>query len=83
MDILFFASFRERLQCDREHWEDLSGHQTIMDILTSLRDRGEPWASVLADEKSILVSRNQEMSKLETEVGPDDEIAFFPPVTGG
>jgi len=82
MQILYFASFRERLQTDSERWDDLSGIHTLEDLLDALRDRGEPWQSTLDPEKT-LAAINQEMAPLNSSISPDDEIAFFPPVTGG
>ncbi len=82
MKILFFASLRERLNTEEEQWQDLNGAQTAGDILTQLQTRGEPWSSSLNTER-LLVSVNQEIASLTTEVTLNDELAFFPPVTGG
>lgn len=82
MKILFFASLRERLQCDQEEWSDISGVATAQDILNRLIDRGSPWDAALQSGK-LLVSINQEMASLSSEVNSGDEVAFFPPVTGG
>ena len=82
MKILFFASLRERLQCDQETLEDITGINTIQDIVNLLIQRGAPWDTALENGK-LLVSINQEMANLSSEVKADDEIAFFPPVTGG
>jgi len=82
MNILFFASLRERLSTDEEHWADLQGAQTTSDVLQILKQRGEPWASTLDGER-ILVSVNQEVASLDTPIDIDDELAFYPPVTGG
>ncbi|UZE96442.1 MoaD/ThiS family protein [Alkalimarinus alittae] len=82
MKILFFASLRERLQCEQEQWTDLSGITSAQDILNRLIDRGSPWDAALQNGK-LLVSINQEIASLTSKVNPDDEVAFFPPVTGG
>lgn len=82
MKILFFASLREQLNCESEQWSDLEGIQTIGDVKSRLEHRGEPWSSVLANER-IIVSINQEVADLSSTVKLDDELAFFPPVTGG
>jgi molybdopterin synthase sulfur carrier subunit len=82
MKILFFASLREQLDTEEERWKDLNGAQTAGDILTQLRTRGEPWSSSLNAER-LLVSVNQEISNLKTKIALNDELAFFPPVTGG
>ena len=82
MKILFFASLRERLQCDQETLNDVSGITTAQDIIDHLVQRGTPWDTALQTGK-VLISINQEMASLSSEVNENDEIAFFPPVTGG
>ena len=39
--------------------------------------------SAFANLKTVRVAVNQRHSGLDAAVGPDDEVAFFPPVTGG
>ena len=82
MKILFFASLRERLNTEEEQWQDLNGALTAGDVLTQLQTRGEPWSSSLNTER-LLVSVNQEIASLNTNISLGDELAFFPPVTGG
>ncbi|MFD2230343.1 MoaD/ThiS family protein [Alkalimarinus sediminis] len=82
MKVLFFASLRERLQCDQEEWADTTDITSPQDIINRLVKRGEPWESALQSGK-VLVSINQEMAQLNSHVKAGDEIAFFPPVTGG
>lgn len=82
MKVLFFASLRERLECDQEEWTDISGINSPQDIINRLAERGAPWDAVLQNSK-VLISINQEMANLNSEVNTEDEVAFFPPVTGG
>jgi molybdopterin synthase sulfur carrier subunit len=82
MKILFFASLREQLDCDSEQWTDLEGVRNAGDVKAILESRGEPWSSALAN-KRIVVSINQEIADLSSSVSPGDELAFYPPVTGG
>jgi len=82
MKLLFFASFREKLGTDCEQWPNLDGIETLNDLLESLRSRGEPWLSTLASD-SVLAAVNQEIAALNTSITLDDEVALFPPVTGG
>jgi len=56
---------------------------TVADLVESLRARGEPFAGAFDGSTRILVAVNQEMSEPSAAIGPADEIAFFPPVTGG
>ena len=79
--VRFFASLRERLG---EEQTELSadGIQSVRDIRTTLMERGDPWQAALNNDR-VLVAVNQAMAKADTPVGDGDEVAFFPPVTGG
>jgi molybdopterin synthase sulfur carrier subunit len=82
MRILFFASLKETLNCGEltiDHSEQL---RTVNDLLDLLSVKGEPWQSALENNK-ILVAINQEIGKRGDPIAPNDEIALFPPVTGG
>ena len=81
IDILYFASVKERLGVPGEAIE-VSTITTGEQLLEMLASRGEPWQSVLDDEK-LLIAVNQEMVGWQDEIKDGDEVAFFPPVTGG
>lgn len=80
MKVLFFASLKERLNCSELVIEN--AYSSVSELRESLCARGEPWASALSNEK-LLVAINQEMAKFEDSLTDSDEVAFFPPVTGG
>lgn len=82
MNILFFASLREQLQTDKENWESLDGISTVKELLNQLQARGEPWQSALNNPK-LIISVNQEVVNADHRLSLQDEVAFFPPVTGG
>lgn len=48
-----------------------------------LRARGEAWEKELAPGKPVRIAVNQDMAEPGTVVKTGDEVAFFPPVTGG
>lgn len=81
MNILFFASLKERLGCS-ELKIDITAPCMVEDIRQQLIGKGEPWASALS-APNLLVAVNQEVSNAQTIVKEGDELAFFPPVTGG
>ncbi|MCQ8850169.1 MoaD/ThiS family protein [Alteromonas stellipolaris] len=61
---------------------------TMGDVITLLKSRSEKWAQALgasagSENGSVLMARNQQLCDIQTHVQPDDELAFFPPVTGG
>ena len=83
IDIHYFASVRERLSCEHERLQLDSNINTVDALVAALIARhGEAWQRVLKDER-ILVAVNQQISKLQSPVQDGDEVAFFPPVTGG
>lgn len=83
MTVLYFASLRERLGVDRETVELPPGAQTVGSLVTVLRSRGGAWESCLGPGTVWRVAVNQTMAGAETPVQAADEVAFFPPVTGG
>ena len=51
--------------------------------LAALRERGGAWAEALAETRPVLCAVNQVMARPGDAVADGDEVAFFPPVTGG
>ena len=81
--VLYFASLAETLGARSEKMELPSDCKTVTELVALLRARGEPWGSAFDGSTRILVAINQEMSEPGAEIRDCDEIAFFPPVTGG
>ena len=81
--ILYFASLAEALGTQGEQVELAADCRTVTDLVETLRARGEPFAGAFDGSTRILVAINQEMSDPTAAIAPGDEIAFFPPVTGG
>ncbi|MFY0665225.1 MAG: molybdopterin converting factor subunit 1 [Natronospirillum sp.] len=78
VQVLFFARLREALPAAELEWPWQAG--TVAELKQQLIAQGDSWQP-LNDE--LLVAVNQEMARLNTPVQPGDEVAFFPPVTGG
>ena len=81
--VLYFAGLRESLQTSREQVPVPDATATVAALVEQLRSRDGPWADAFAHGKSWRVAVNQQMADLATPIRPGDEIAFFPPVTGG
>ncbi len=81
--VLYFASIRERLGRDAEEIDLPAGVSTIGGLRSHLRTRGGAWADALADEKLLRAAVNQDMAQPAAAIKAGDEVAFFPPVTGG
>ena len=83
MRVLFFASVRERLGCHELHVPNPGGAMTTDSLLDVLMIRGgESWRDVLT-QPNLICAVNQSVVHDATRLSDDDEIAFFPPVTGG
>lgn len=82
-DILYFASLAETLGIKSEQIELAEDCETVANLVQLLIARGEPFADAFGGNTRILVAINQEMSEPAADITNIDEIAFFPPVTGG
>ncbi|MFT5163636.1 MAG: molybdopterin synthase sulfur carrier subunit [Alteromonadaceae bacterium] len=79
--VLFFASLKETLDCDQLQVEATQA-STVAQLREQLSKKGDIWAANLA-AGSTLVAINQAMSNEASAIKSGDEVAFFPPVTGG
>ena len=83
MKLLYFAWVRQKTGCSEEVVTLPSDVMTVFDLVRWLRQRGGGFGDAFADEKRFRVAVNQEHAPLGAVIGQDDEVAFFPPVTGG
>jgi molybdopterin synthase sulfur carrier subunit len=81
--ILYFARLREAFGQDREEVILPESVRSVAELVAWLGARGQPWASELAAGKPFRVAVNQDMAQPASPINPGDEVAFFPPVTGG
>jgi molybdopterin synthase sulfur carrier subunit len=82
MKILYFAWVRERMGRGEETVEPPSSVATVADLLAWLKGRDAVSEAALASPQ-IRVAVNQAFAQPAHGVKPGDEIAIFPPVTGG
>jgi len=89
--VLFFANFRELLDCPSLSL-DLKAGANILDLCDVIKEKGENWSALFSNVQSnvktdlqskLMIAVNQEMTTLEHSLKNGDEVAFFPPVTGG
>jgi sulfur-carrier protein len=81
--ILYFARLREALDRDREQLVLPADVKNVGELRDLLRARGGAWERELAAAKPVRVAVNQSMAGMQHAIHAGDEIAFFPPVTGG
>lgn len=79
--IIFFAQLRESLGVGEIQWP-LHQDEKLESLLIALQSRSESWRKTLSNQ-NLLMSINKEFAKPDFIVKPGDEVAFFPPVTGG
>jgi molybdopterin synthase catalytic subunit len=77
--LLFFATLRDAAGSRALDWE-LAPGATVADLLSSLGNSHPKLEPYL---ETSLVSVNKEYSPSETVLSDGDEVALFPPVSGG
>ena len=81
MTLLYFAWVRQKIGKSEERLTPEV--RDVASLVDHLRSLGPNYADAFADLSRIRVAVNQHHAGLDAPVGPNDEIAFFPPVTGG
>ena len=82
LKVLYLARLRDTLGRGSEDLE-LPASSTVATLIEELRARGGPWALELASGRAVRVAVNQEMAPNAAALHDGDEVALFPPVTGG
>jgi molybdopterin synthase sulfur carrier subunit len=83
LNILYFARLKETLGQGAERIELPPDVIDVAGLTALLRARGGVWEQELAVSRPVRVAVNQDMARGDTRVTDGDEVAFFPPVTGG
>ncbi|MGH8676731.1 MAG: molybdopterin converting factor subunit 1 [Burkholderiales bacterium] len=81
--ILYFARLREALGRSGEELVLPAGAAMVGNLTAFLAARGGAWTAELAAGKAVRVAVNQDMADDGTALKDGDEVAYFPPVTGG
>lgn len=81
VNVLYFASFREMLGKADEQIK--TEYETVGALIEDLAKRGDNWQQALLDNQNLQIAVNHDIAQRETSIKPGDEVAFFPPVTGG
>ena len=83
MKLLYFAWLRQRTGLAEETVSPPAEVRTVAELVEWLRGRGPGYAEALKDARVVKVAVNQEYVRPDHPLKPGDEVAIFPPVTGG
>lgn len=81
--VLYFAWLRERLGLSEEAFPLPPGVATVAELVSWMSARGPAHAALFGPGSTVRCAVNQEIATLQDAVAAGDEVAFFPPVTGG
>jgi sulfur-carrier protein len=83
MKLLYFAWLRSKIGIAEENLDPPSGVNDVAGLIEWLKARGPRFAEALGNPKALRVAVNQTYVGWHHPVKPGDEVALFPPVTGG
>ncbi|HJW41795.1 MAG TPA: molybdopterin converting factor subunit 1 [Rhizomicrobium sp.] len=83
MNVLYFAWLRQKVGRTEETIEHTPALRTVGDLAAMLRARGGGYGEAFADMRRLRAAVNQIHVGLDSVLAAGDEVAFFPPVTGG
>jgi sulfur-carrier protein len=83
LTVLYFAWLRERVGTGEESLAPPAGIGTVRELMAWLAERSPRHAAAFENRRAIRCAVNQDFADLDAPVRPGDEVAFFPPVTGG
>lgn len=81
--IHYFASVREAVGRDREQIELPADVATVADLVRHLRTVDAGFERMFGEQEQVIVAVNQAVAGDEAAVVDGDEVAFFPPMSGG
>ncbi len=81
--VLYFARLKESLNYSTEEMDLPADVLTIAQLKQYLALRGEAWANLFNGKQSIRAAINHALVENDAVIKNGDEVAFFPPVTGG
>lgn len=81
--VLYFARLKESLNYSTEEIDLPADVNTIALLKLHLAKRGEAWANLFNGQQTIRAAINHALVENNAAIKSGDEVAFFPPVTGG
>jgi molybdopterin synthase sulfur carrier subunit len=81
--LVYLARLRDTLGIGSESVDLPTDVVTVTGLLTWLAQRGGAWAHELEPGRAVRIAVNHDLAQRDTPIRPGDEVALFPPVTGG
>ena len=83
ISLVYLARLREAFGAATEHVVPPAEVTTVGALRSWLAGRGGAWAAELAQGRAVRIAVNHDLASADTPIHPGDEVALFPPVTGG
>lgn len=83
MKLLYFAWLKSKIGIAEEEVTPPADVRTVAELIAWLKGRGPEFADALSNDAVVKVAVNQEYARRDDAIRSGDEIALFPPVTGG
>lgn len=83
MKVLYFAWLRQKVGLGEEEVTPPPTVNTVAALVAWLKVKSPAHAAAFTNMRAVRVAINQEFADWNAAIAADDEIAFFPPVTGG
>ena len=83
MKLLYFAWVRDKIGVDSVELDLPPEVKTAEEFIEWVKSRGERYAQVIGASDTVKMAINQEYAGPESAISNEDEVALFPPVTGG
>jgi len=80
--VVFFAALREQLGCSEIKIDATDAIKSVVEVKQALTNMNKEWINFF-ENNSLLIAVNHDMVDENHPVKSGDEVAFFPPVTGG
>ena len=84
LNVIFFARLRELMGIDKLSLTlDSEKLYTVRMVIDIICEQNDEFANYVNHENSLMIAVNQNITDVEATINANDELAFFPPVTGG
>jgi molybdopterin synthase sulfur carrier subunit len=83
MQVLYFGWVKSRIGIGKEELSPPPEVTNVASLIDWLKGRGDSYANAFEDSTALRVAVNQEIAPLDAAIADGDEVAVFPPMTGG